>query len=52
MHLNQNIRNSTGELSELRNSISKIKIEHEDHRVSINKLAAIKTQLEDQIDKT
>jgi len=49
--LNQNIRNSTGELSELRNSINKIKIEHEDHRVSINKLASIKTRLEKEIKK-
>ena len=49
--LNKNIRFSTGELSELRNSISKIKIEHEEHRISINKLAAIKTKLDDQIDK-
>jgi chromosome segregation ATPase len=47
--LNQNVRHSTSELSELKNSISKIKIEHEDHRVSINKFAAIKTKLEDQI---
>jgi len=49
--LNQNIRNSTSELSELRNSINKIKIEHEDHRVSINKLASIKTRLEEEIKK-
>ena len=49
--LNQNIRHSTGELSELRNSINKIKIEHEDHRVSINKLASIKTRLEEDIKK-
>ena len=49
--LNQNIRHSTGELSELRNSINKIKIEHEDHRVSINKLASIKTRLEEEIKK-
>jgi chromosome segregation ATPase len=47
--LNQNIRHSTSELSELKNSIGKIKIEHEDHRVSINKFATIKTKLEDQI---
>jgi len=48
---NQNIRQSTGELSELKNSITKIKIEHEEHRVSINKLTSIKTRLEDHIDK-
>jgi chromosome segregation ATPase len=47
--LNQNIRHSTAELSELKNSIGKIKIEHEDHRVSINKFAKIKSKLEDQI---
>jgi len=48
--LNQNIKHSTNELSELKNSIDKIKIEHEDHRVSINKLASVKTKLEEQID--
>ena len=47
--LNQNIRHSTGELTEIKNSISKIKIEHEDHRVSINKLASVKMKLEEQI---
>ena len=49
--LNQNIRNSTSELYELRNSITKIKVEHEDHRVSINKLASLKTRLEEEIKK-
>jgi len=47
--LNQNVRHSTSELSELKNSIGKIKTEHEEHRVSINKFAALKTKLEDQI---
>lgn len=47
--LNRNIKHSTNELSELKNSIDKIKIEHEDHRVSINKLASVKTKLEEQI---
>ena len=49
--LNQNIRHSTSELYDLRNSINKIKIEHEDHRVSINKLASIKTKLVDEINR-
>lgn len=49
--LSQNIRNSTSELYELRNSITKIKVEHEDHRVSINKLASLKTRLEEEIKK-
>jgi len=48
--LNQNIKHSTNELTELKSSINKIKIEHEDHRVSINKLAAIKEKIEEQID--
>ena len=48
--LNLDIKLSTNELSELINSIDKIKIEHEDHRVSINKLASVKTKLEEQID--
>jgi chromosome segregation ATPase len=49
--LNQNIRQSTTELSSLRDSINKIKVEHEEHRVSINKLGAVKTKLEEQIEK-
>ena len=47
--LNRDIKHSTNELSELKNSIDKIKIEHEDHRVSINKLATVKTKLDEQI---
>lgn len=49
--LNQNIRNSTNELSDLRNSINKIKVEHEEHRLAINKLAALKKKLENEISK-
>jgi chromosome segregation ATPase len=49
--LNQNIRNSTNELSDLRDSIDKIKIEHEEHRLAINKLAALKEKLENEITK-
>jgi len=49
--LNQNIRNSTTELSDLRSSIDKIKVEHEEHRLAINKLAALKKKLEDEISK-
>ena len=50
--LNHNIRHSTSELYDLRISINKIKIEHEDHRVSINKFASIKTRLEEEINKS
>jgi chromosome segregation ATPase len=49
--LNQNIRNSTNELADLRNSVDKIKVEHEEHRLAINKLAALKKKLEDEISK-
>jgi chromosome segregation ATPase len=49
--LNQNIRNSTNELLDLQNSIDKIKIEHEEHRLAINKLAALKKKLENEISK-
>ncbi len=49
--LNQNIKQSTSKLHELRNSINKIKIEHEDHRVSINKLASVKTRIEEEINR-
>jgi len=49
--LNQNIRNSTTELEDLKNSIDKIKVEHEEHRLAINKLAALKKKLEDDINK-
>jgi len=49
--LNQNIRQSTTELSSLRDSINNVKIEHEEHRVSMNKLASVKTKLEEQIEK-
>ena len=49
--LNQNIRNSTNEFSYLQKSIDKIKVEHEEHRLAINKLAAVKKKLEDEIKK-
>lgn len=49
--LNENIMESIAELSDLRNSIDKIKIEHEEHRVDINKLAALKNKLEVDISK-
>ena len=49
--LKENIAESIEELSDLRNSINAIKIEHEDHRVDINKLAALKNRLEVEISK-
>jgi chromosome segregation ATPase len=49
--LNQNIRNSTNELEDLRNSVDKIKVEHEEHRLAINKLAALKKKMEDDVSK-
>ena len=49
--LNNSIVSSTEDLAELKNSINKIKIEHEDHRLEINKLAALKKKLEDDINR-
>jgi hypothetical protein len=39
------------ELVNLRTTINKIKVEHEEHRLAINKLAAVKKKLEDEIKK-
>jgi chromosome segregation ATPase len=49
--LKEYIAESIAELSDLRSSIDKIKIEHEEHRVDINKLAALKNKLEVEISK-
>jgi chromosome segregation ATPase len=49
--LNKGIRDSMNELVELRTLISRIKVEHEEHRLGINKLAAIKKKLEEEIGK-
>ncbi|MFI5237162.1 MAG: hypothetical protein ACHQLA_04430, partial [Ignavibacteriales bacterium] len=49
--LNKAIKDSMNELVDLRTTISKIKIEHEQHRLGINKLAEVKKKLEDEISK-
>jgi len=49
--LNKGIKDSREEHVKLRSSISKIKIEHEEHRLAINKLASVKKKLEDEINK-
>lgn len=49
--LNKNIISSTEELAQLKDAINRIKIEHEDHRLEINKLAALKKKLEDDINR-
>jgi chromosome segregation ATPase len=49
--LNKGIKDSMEELVNLRTTINKIKVEHEEHRLAINKLAAVKKKLEDEINK-
>ncbi|MBP1682748.1 MAG: hypothetical protein H6Q27_311, partial [Ignavibacteriaceae bacterium] len=49
--LNKGIKDSMDELVNLRTTINKIKVEHEEHRLAINKLAAVKKKLEDEIKK-
>jgi chromosome segregation ATPase len=49
--LNDGIKDSMKELVNLRTTINKIKIEHEEHRLAINKLASVKKKLEDEISK-
>ncbi len=49
--LKEDIVDSLAELRALRNSIDKIKNEHEEHRLDINKLAALKNKLEVEISK-
>ncbi|MDZ7625382.1 MAG: hypothetical protein U5J96_13195 [Ignavibacteriaceae bacterium] len=49
--LNKGIKDSIEEHVKLRSTISKIKIEHEEHRLAINKLASVKKKLEDEINK-
>ncbi|MBE0572934.1 MAG: hypothetical protein IH618_15435 [Ignavibacteriaceae bacterium] len=49
--LNRGIKDSIEEHLKLRSTISKIKIEHEEHRLAINKLASVKKKLEDEINK-
>lgn len=49
--INQKVSDAMTELVELQNSISAIKIEHEDHRGQIIKLASLKKKLHDEIVK-
>jgi chromosome segregation ATPase len=50
--LNNNIKDSMNELVDLQSAIGKIKIEHEEHRLEINKLASLKNKLYDEISKS
>ncbi|HEY7751178.1 MAG TPA: hypothetical protein VH917_02710, partial [Ignavibacteriaceae bacterium] len=49
--LNLKIKDSMNELVELRSSISRIKLEHEEHRISIAKFSSIKKKLDEDIKK-
>jgi chromosome segregation ATPase len=49
--LNNNLKDSMNELVELRETIGNIKVEHEEHRIEINKLAAIRNKLLEDINK-
>ena len=50
--LNRKISDSMDELVELQSSISMIKVEHEEHRGNIVKLAAMKKKLQEEIAKS
>jgi chromosome segregation ATPase len=49
--LNKAIKDSMNELVDLRTTISRIKVEHEEHRLGINKLVSLKKKLEEEISK-
>jgi len=49
--LNLKIKDSMNELVELRSSVNRIKLEHEEHRLSITKFVSIKKKLDDEIKK-
>lgn len=49
--LNIAIKDSMNELVNLKATIGRIKVEHEEHRIDINKLAAVKKKLEEEINK-
>jgi len=49
--LNNNLKDSMNELVELREAIGNIKVEHEEHRIEINKLAAVRNKLLEDINK-
>jgi chromosome segregation ATPase len=50
--LNNDIKDSMSELVDLQGAIGKIKVEHEEHRLEINKLASLKNKLYDEISKS
>ena len=50
--LNNDIKDSMNELVNLQDAIGKIKVEHEEHRLEINKLASLKNKLYDEINKS
>jgi chromosome segregation ATPase len=50
--LNTKIKDSMDELVDLKAAIGNIKVEHEEHRLEINKLAALKNKLYDEINKS
>lgn len=47
--INENIKTSMNELVELQTSIGQIKLEHEEHRLNINRLASMKKRLDNEI---
>jgi chromosome segregation ATPase len=49
--LNINIKDSMNELVDLQTAIGNIKVEHEEHRLEINKLVSFKNKLLDEINK-
>jgi len=49
--LNLKIKDSMNELVELRSSVNRIKLEHEEHRVSITKFVSVKKKLDEEIKK-
>lgn len=49
--LNLKIKDSMNELVELRSSVNRIKLEHEEHRLSITKFVSIKKKLDEEIKK-
>ena len=48
-NLNEKIKDSMNEMFDLQQSLTQIKIEHEEHRGQISKLAAMKKKLSDEI---
>jgi chromosome segregation ATPase len=50
--LNNDIKDSMNELVDLQSAVGKIKVEHEEHRLEINKLASLRNKLFDEINKS